>query len=429
MNHYSVSLSTLKGTLVPPASKSHTLRALLFALMGRGVSIVRNFLESKDTETMISAIRAFGANIRFFPHHLVIEGVCGQLKTPENVIDAGNSGLVLRLIGALATLCPGYTVITGDHSIRYSRPLQPLLEGLRQLQAFAVSSKLDGHAPLIVKGPLRPGVARLAGEDSQPVSGLLIATSFLEGFSQVVVSDPGEKPWIDMTLHWLRKLGAKIEHQDYEHYAIFGNLSYSAFDVTIPSDWSTIAYPIAAALLTSSEIVLQGIDMDDVQGDKKILDIFAAMGALIEIDALGRTLIVRKSSSLKGIKNLDINDFIDALPILAVVSCFAEGETELVNAKIARSKESDRIRAMAVELRKMGANIEEHSDGLRIAGASLKGAHLNSHGDHRVALALAVAALAAEGQSLIANTDCIAKTYPSFVKDFQRLGVNIQEVI
>jgi 3-phosphoshikimate 1-carboxyvinyltransferase len=426
MTSYRITPSKLKGSLSIPSSKSHTLRAILFALMGKGTSIIHSPLPSPDAAAMCAAICQLGAKLKAYPDRLEIEGVGGHLKTAEDVIQCGNSGQVLRFIGALAALSPGYTILTGDHSIRHNRPVLPLLRALEELSVFAVSARLDGHAPIIVRGPMAPGITHLSGEDSQPVSGLLIATAFAEGRSEVHVSNPGEKPWIDLTLHWFDKLGIAYENHHYERYVMPGRSSYEGFEVTIPGDFSSAAYPIAAALITDSELTLLNIDMEDIQGDKKLIEILQKMGAKIEIDPKQRSLTVKKGSVLKG-QTIDINDFIDAITILSVIGCFAEGETRIINGSIARKKECDRIHAIATELKKMGGDIEEREDGLVIRNSSLKGTALKTHRDHRMVMSLSVAALGARGESLIEGAEAAKKTYPNFLKQFAELGAQMEE--
>jgi 3-phosphoshikimate 1-carboxyvinyltransferase len=425
MTKFLIRPSSLQGTVIVPPSKSHTLRAILFASMANGTSEIRNFLHSPDATSMIEAMRSFGASIEITADLLRVRGLAGKLGAAENVIDSGNSGQVLRFVGALAALCPSYTVLTGDHSIRHNRPVQPMLEALSQLGAFAVSSRLDGYAPIIVRGPMQPGHAHLSGEDSQPVSGLLIATAFLPGKSTIEVSNPGEKPWIDLTLYWMQKMGIEISHQNYARYTVAGSAQFDSFSLLIAGDFSSAAFPIAAALVTNSELMLANIDMHDCQGDKKLIDILKQMGAKIEIDEDKQTLRVRKDSTLHGMR-IDVNDLIDATPILSVIGCFAEGTTEIVGASIARKKESDRLHAMATELKKMGAAIEERPDGLVISKSALHGGHLSSWRDHRIAMSLSVAALGASGKSLIEGTECIAKTYPSFAHDFRAVKADIE---
>ncbi len=413
--------SKLSGEISIPTSKSHTIRSLLFALMAQGKSSIESPLPSPDTLAMLDAIRHLGAKVDMEKDTLIIEGVAGKIHAAEDVIQCGNSGQVLRFIGALAALSPSYTVLTGDLSIRHNRPVLPLLDAIQQLGGFAVSSRLDGYAPVIVRGPLKGGRATLSGEDSQPISGLLMLGAFTP--LELNVINPGEKPWIALTLHWFDRLGIPYENNNFQHYKMKGTSHLKAFQYKVPGDFSSIAFPLAAALVTRSEVLLDNVDLGDVQGDKAILPALESMGA--QFESHGTQLAVKKSQNLQGIR-MDINDFIDALPILAVVGCFAAGQTEIVNGAIARKKESDRIQSIASELKKMGAEIEEKEDGLIIRQSRLKGAlNLQSHHDHRLAMALSVAALGADGESLIHGVECVNKSYPSFFQDLVKLGAKV----
>lgn len=420
MDEIHITPSPLSGTVNIPPSKSHSLRALLFSMLGTGVSRIDNLLISPDTEAMIRSMALFGAKVHLDGNQAKIEG---KFLPPEDVIDAGNSGQILRFIGGVAALLPAYSVITGDASIRGLRPVKPLLGALRQLGALAESARGDGYAPILIRGPIHPGKCSLLGTDSQPVSALLIATSFLDGPSEITVMEPGETPWIDLTLSWLKRLGAHVTHEDYTHYHVKGGLNYSGLNYTVPGDFSTAAFSLIAALITGSKLTLTGLDKEDIQGDKILIDILTEMGAKIEWKE--KSLHVEGESTLKG-DRIDVNRCIDALPILAVLGCFAQGTTTLYNGSIARSKESNRITAICQELKKMGAQIEERIDGLVIHESPLHGAELFAHRDHRIGLALAVAALGASSPSTLKGASCMAKTYPTFVQDFQTLGAQLE---
>jgi len=423
---YTVTKSSLKGSLRIPSSKSQTLRAILFGALGKSKTHIHHYLPSPDTNAMMQACRLLGASIDATPQTLLIEGVNGKIKQVDDVIHAGNSGILLRFITAIAAQSAHYTVLTGDHSIRHQRPMQPLLEALVQLGAWATSTKGDGFAPLVIKGPLHPGEAHLTGEDSQPISSLLIATAFSKGPTTLNVRHPGEKPWIGLTLNWFDRLGIPYENHQFSRYQLKGHAQYAGFDYRVPGDLSSAAFPIAAALLTQSELTLHNIDLTDAQGDKQLISIFIQMGAQIDYDNNQKTLFVKKGAHLKGI-TVDINDFIDSLPILAVVGCFAEGITHIKNAKVARQKECDRLCCMTMELRKMGAQIIEEEDALIVHHTPLHAAAVSSHRDHRIAMALTVAALALKGESLISNVECVAKTYPNFLEHFLSVGANIRK--
>ncbi|MBI3900830.1 MAG: 3-phosphoshikimate 1-carboxyvinyltransferase, partial [Chlamydiia bacterium] len=312
-----VTPSSLRGELIVPSSKSHTLRAILFASLAKGRSEIREILPSPDTKAMIASMQLLGVNIEGDERFLRIEGIGGIPKVAEDVIQCGNSGQVFRFVGALAGLIPQYTVLTGDLSIRHNRPVLPLLDGLQQLGAFAVSCKGNGHAPIAVRGPFLTDRAVICGKDSQPVSGLLIASALAPHPIELEVKHPGEKPWIDLTLSWFQRLGIPYVNQNYCKYQMRGGAQIAGFSYTVPGDFSTAAFLIAAALITGSELTLHNLDMNDVQGDKKILFILQEMGAFFQIDFCEKSVTVLKGGQLQGIR-IDVNDCIDALPILAV---------------------------------------------------------------------------------------------------------------
>jgi 3-phosphoshikimate 1-carboxyvinyltransferase len=420
MDKFKVTPSKVSGTIAVPSSKSHTLRAIMFGMMGKGRSIIRGYLQSSDSEAMINAIKLFGATVEVEGDSLQIQGV-GIPRVAENVIDAGNSGQVLRFIGALAALSPHYTVITGDHSIRHNRPVAPLLSGLTQLGAFAETTRGDEYAPIMIRGPLRGGSATIDGMDSQPVSGLLIASAFAPHQTELFVNHPGETPWIDLTLHWLDYLGLPYFCDEYARYTLPGKGSFTSFERMIPGDMSSAAYPVAAALITGSEVTVQNVDMNDVQGDKALFLALETMGANLEF---GKDFIKVKPSHLKG-RELNINHFVDSITILAVLGCYAEGKTVITGASIARHKESDRIHAITTELKKMGASIQETEDGLIIEHSPLRGAEMKTYHDHRMVMSLTCAALGAHGDSVIEGVSCSRKTYPTFKESFTKLGAII----
>lgn len=424
MNQYNVKKSHLKGEISIPASKSHTLRAILFGALADGKSTIHGYLDSTDTQAMIEACRHFGATLDVYPDRIEIKGVNGKITHTEDVINAGNSGIVLRFCAAVGALSKNPIVITGDHSIRHQRPVKPLLDGLSQLGVSTTSMRGDGFAPIIIHGPLKSGKVHIDGQDSQPVSALLIASIFAKGPIEINVQNPGEIPWIVLTLEWLDKLGIPYENHDFKQYRLSGNCSYRGFEYHVPGDLSSAAFPIAAALVTQSEVTIKNVDMHDSQGDKELITVFQNMGANIDIDEKNKSILVKKGNPLKGIK-VDINNFVDAITILAVVACYAEGETHIQNAAIAKQKECNRISCIATELRKMGANISETDDGLRIKKSSLKGADVASYNDHRMAMSLSVAAMGAEGNTRVFPVDCVSKTFPTFLSDFIVLGADI----
>lgn len=423
--HYLVSPGGLRGNIQIPSSKSHSLRAILFGMLGKGTTVIHHYLPSNDVFAMIEACRHLGAHIEVKEHSLIIKGLDGCIQGADDVIQAGNSGIVLRFISAIAALGSQSIVVTGDRSAR-QRPMEQLLRGLEQLGTEAISLKGNGCAPVMIKGPFKPGSVRIEGSDSQPVSSLLIAAAMGCGPVTLTVENPGEKPWVAMTLSWFDRLGIAYQNREFSSYFVSGGSRFAGFDYSVPGDLSSAAFPVVAALVTRSELILENVDLTDVQGDKKFFSILQQMGAPIEVDIGNRRMHVKPlRQALQGI-SIDINDCVDAIAALAVAACYAEGVTEIRNAAVARTKECNRIHCLATELRKMGSDITELEDGLQIRFSTLKGAELNSHGDHRLAMSLTTAALGAKGQSKINDVGCISKTYPEFYSHFKQLGASIE---
>lgn len=422
-----VSKSSLSGKIQASPSKSHTIRSILFGFLAKGETTITDFLPSPDTTAMITACSKLGAKISVANNKIFIEGCGGNFAPPKNILNVGNSGQVLRFISAISALISDYVVLTGDRSIKTLRPMRPLLDGLRGLGCWCRSTRQNGLAPVIIKGPVSVGKTQLDGQDSQPVSALLILAACLNGTTEIEVFSPGEKPWIDLTISWLNRFGIQVINNNYSKYFVTGKgLNFPAFDYTVPGDFSSILFPITAAILTNSSIEITNVDMLDVQGDKKVLHILKSMGAKIEWDENAKKIWVSPGSVLRGI-NIDINDCIDSIAILAVIGCFAENETIITGAAIARKKESDRISAIVSELKKMGANIRELSDGVVVKKSNLISAAVNSFNDHRIAMSLAVAAMAtSEGTAEINGGECYKKSYPRFYEDFLALGAKLE---
>ncbi len=416
----------LHGEIRIPPNKSHSFRALIMAGLAEGSSQIISPAVSNDWMRGIEALEMFGAEIHAkADEHWEVTGVAGKLKTPDDIVDCGNSGIILRFFTALGACCEGYTVLTGDHSLRHIRLCQPIIDGLHGLGAWGACTKGDGHAPVVVRGKLKGGKTEVDARDSQPVSAMLIAASIAEAPSEIHAIDPGEKPWVQMTLSWLDRCGVEYSNDNYELYRVRGHSKWPGFEVTIPLDWSAAMYPIVAAVITpGSEVSVPGMDFGDCQGDKEVVNVLKKMGADIEINEDG---IVARYSKLQGMR-IDCNDFIDQFMLLAVVGACAEGETVLTNAEMCRHKECDRIEAMAEMLKAMGANVQTRPDGLVIRGGKLKGIEVDSRNDHRIVMTMAVAALGASGTTTINGTDCVKKTFPHFIDQMRHIGCDMQRL-
>jgi len=416
-----VEKSELSGRVLIPASKSHTIRAVAFAWLAEGTSRIRNPLDSADTRAAVRAARAFGAQVETSTDW-VVHGTGGDMRTPDDVIDVANSGNTLYISMASAALVDGWTIITGDHQIR-RRPAGPLIEALNDLGATAFSTRGNGMAPLAVRGPLRGDKTDLdASKTSQYLTALLINCPLARGDSEIRVRNLVERPFIEMTLGWLKDRGATWEQEGFEVFRIPGGQRYGGFDRRVPGDFSSATFFLCAAAITGSELLLDGLDMSDVQGDKAVVHMLAEMGA--EVEELPEGIRI-KGGELKGTQ-IDLNATPDALPALAVTGCFARGETRLVNVPQARLKETDRITVMREELQKMGARVEELPDGLVIHESKLSGTRVNGHYDHRVVMALAVAGLGATGTTIIDTAESVEVTFPNFVELMTSTGARMR---
>ncbi len=413
----------LHGTVRIPPNKSHSFRALIMAALAEGNSHIVSPAVSNDWMRGVEALEMFGAEVDPKANNVwEVIGTAGRLKIPDDVIDCGNSGIILRFFMAVAALCEGYTVLTGDHSLRHLRLCRPLVDALNNLGAWAVCTKGDDHAPVVVRGRLGGGSTEIDGMDSQPVSALLTASALADAPTEINVRRAGEKPWVALTLDWLDRCNVDYANENFERYHVRGKGRWPGFEARIPLDWSAALYPVAAAVLTpDSELALPGMDFDDVQGDKEVVNVLRDMGADIETTAEG---VVARSSELTG-REIDCNDFIDQFMLLAVVGACASGETVLTNAEVARHKECDRIAAMAQALKQLGADVEERGDGLVVRQSKLHGTRLESRGDHRMVMTLSVAGLVADGQTLISEIECIKKTFPDFVQQMRSVGCDM----
>ena len=398
----------LHGAVTAPPSKSHTHRAVIIASLACGTSTIENPLMSGDCIATMDACRKFGARLDA-GDVLRVEGVGGMPKTPVSDIDVKSSGTTIRFMTAVSALCDGTTNLTGDSSIR-ARPFGPLLRSLTDLGAErAESINGNGCPPVAITGNLKGGRTVIEGYSSQFISGLLVACPLTKADSEIEAQNMVSRPYVRMTLEHLERAGAKVRHEALKKFHIEGDQSYGPLNYTVPGDHSSAAFLRAAAYITDSDIEISGLDEHDIQGDRAVTDIMREM---------------RSGDK----REIDLRDTPDLLPVSAVLGCTANGTTILKNAQHARRKESDRISALGTELKKMGADIEERPDGLVVRGSGLRGARLDGHGDHRIVMALAVAALGAQGRSIINGADTLSKSYPRFVDDMARLGANMRVV-
>lgn len=418
----------LSGSMTVPGSKSHTVRAGIFAALASGTSIIRNPLPSADCLSCMDVIKAFGAEVKIESGVWKVTAPAKGLQLPSRVVDVGDSGSVLYFMTPIAATLPGWTVMTGDASI-CTRPIQALLDALKSLGAEGFTTRPGVDAPpAVVKGPFRAGHVELEGNLSQYVSGIMMASARIAGTTVIDLRNPKEKPFLKMTCDWLASVGVKVTYDPakLDHFEVTGPQAYSAFERSIPSDWEGVAFPLVAAIITGSNLEIERVDCSGSQGDAAIVDILREMGADIVLDTTREVLVINGSAAagpngapvkLKG-GTFNCAGFPDAVPSLAVAACFAEGDTTLIDIGVCRLKETDRIALMRRELTKLGASVDEGPDSLVIHGTGGRGLHggdVLSYDDHRIAMALAVAGLAIPGVGVtVHEAECCAVSFPGF---------------
>lgn len=418
--------SKIRGELTAPPSKSYTHRAFSVGLLADGKSKILRPLISLDTRSTIDATRTLGAQLAESEGNWEITGTGGEIRPQERVIDVKNSGTTLRFMSAIAGLSPRPIRITGDESI-LTRPMGALVETLKELGVKARCEGRRGRPPVVIGGGINGGEARITGAvSSQFISALLLACPYAhEDVYLVVEEEPRSKPYVQMTLKVLQAAKARIKYNSsLTEFEIPGQQTFKPIEYEVPRDFSSASFIFGGAALTNSSVRVKGLDIHDVQGDKRILDLLEEFGADVEIG--DKTIEVTGTDALKGI-DADCGDTPDLVPILAVLGAAADGRTTLTNIPHLRFKEVDRLRALSAELRKLGARIKELPDELQIKGTrQLRGGNFRSYGDHRMAMALTIAGLAAKGGTVVDGAESIPVSYPDFVKDLRKLGARVE---
>jgi 3-phosphoshikimate 1-carboxyvinyltransferase len=409
----------IEGTVTAPPSKSLTHRAFLLAAQSATPCTVQVPLLADDTRATLSCLLALGARVHLDPDRPdAVQFLPAPLRPGAQALDCRNSGTTLRLLSATAARFGQPVTLAGDDSLR-ARPNGPLHDALRSLGA-TVDAR-DGKAPVTIRGPIRPGHVRLpAAGSSQFASALLLALPFLPGPSTLTLAPPVPSgPYLDLTLEVAGAFGVAIR-RDGNQFEVPGGATASADSFRVEGDWSAAAFHVAAAAVTGGRATVQGLRADSRQGDRAILGLLRSFGATVR-DATVEAGVLQSPGTL------DVAATPDLFPVLAVVAACARGTTTFTGGDSLRHKESDRIAAMADGLRRLGADARETPDGLVVSGGTpLRGATLSSRGDHRIHMALCVAALAAEGPSTLDGPASAAVSYPGFHADLAALGADVR---
>jgi len=413
----------LEGEVYAPSSKAYTHRMTIAALLSRGTSKISNPLVSDDTKSTLEAVKAFGAEAELQENSWTIRGA-DSLRTPRSPINCGESGATLRFMIPVAVLAPGPSIFIFGASLE-RRPIAPLLQSLKQLGTESSLQLREGSSLVRIQGGgLRGGKTSMRGDvSSQFISGLLFACPKAKKDTDISVTTPLEsRNYVQMTMEVLDKHGIRISTSDnFTRLKIPSNQNYSPCNHQVPGDFSSAAFLLAAAAITSSKLKVKNLDYHTTQGDKAILDILKEMGSKVRVSD---DCVEVKGEQLNAI-DLDAKNTPDLVPVCAVLACYSRGTSKIYNAKRLRYKESDRLSSLHAELKKMGAEIMVKEDCLIIRGpCKMHGTTIDPHNDHRIAMACAVAALAASGETKIQNSECVNKSYPRFFDDLCLLGAN-----
>lgn len=414
----------LRGRLRLPGDKGISHRALLLAALAEGPSRITGLADGDDVHRTCLALEHLGVRVRASDGAVVVYGAGGSLREPERALDCGNSGTTMRMVTGLVAPQPFHTVLTGDSSL-VTRPMARVVEPLRRMGARVDGRDGGARAPLAVRGgPLRGTRCELDVASGQVKTALVLAGLQADGTTEVV--EPNRSR--DHTERLLGALGAPLEVVDDRTLRV-RRATLPAFELDVPGDPSSAAFfAVAASVTPGSAVVLEGVSINPSRIG--FVEVLHRMGAAVEIrptgDRLGEPVgdLEVTAAPLTATTFSPEEGWIDEVPALAVAAAFADGVTEIRDAGELRVKESDRIGALAQELSQLGVAVEERPDGLRIHGGQPRAALLKSHGDHRVAMAMAVAAVACEGESTVRGWQAVAASYPGFADDLAALTGN-----
>jgi 3-phosphoshikimate 1-carboxyvinyltransferase len=416
----------LKGEVCAPPSKSYTQRMLIASALSSGTSKISGPLFSDDTEATLRAVKALGAKVDAANSCWTVEGA-SLLNGAKEPVDCGESGATLRFMIPVAALAAEPSVFLLGKSLE-RRPIEPLLQSLAELGVETSVGKIDGRFFVKVDGGgILGGKTSIPGDvSSQFISGLMFACPKAQNDTEIAVTTPLEsKGYVEMTREVLAKHGVEISiWSDYSMLNIPSCQTFTPADHKVPGDFSSTAFLLAAAAISRSRVVIMNLNYSLVQGDKAIVGVLKQMGVN------GR--VCRDSIEIEGTGNLltavdfSARDTPDLVPVCAALGCYAKGISTIHDAQRIKLKESDRLQSLYHELKKMGADAVVSEDSLAVKGpCNLHGADIDPHNDHRIAMACAVAALGAEGETVIHDAECVKKSYPTFFIDLQRLGVDV----
>ena len=421
MSKIKISPCRLSGAVSVPPSKSAAHRAIICAALSDGISVIQPVELSNDIKATIECINALGVKTSLDGKTLTVDG--SSLFSEKNaVMDCGESGSTLRFMIPVAAAGNINAKFIG-HGRLPQRPVGIYLDCLPQKN---VKCTTQGGLPLDICGQLESGVYEIPGNvSSQFITGLLLALPLLDGDSEIVLTSLAQSVgYINMTIDIMKAFGVEIQTLE-TGWKIKGGQKYTARSFTVEGDWSQAAFFFTAAAL-GGKIEIDNLNINSHQGDKACMELYSRFGANIK-ENNGNIII--EQNELKGIE-IDATDIPDLVPALAVTAALAEGQTVIKGAARLRIKESDRLKAMADGLSRLGADIRETDDGLIINGVkALKGGEVDGYNDHRIVMSMSMAAIKADGDVVISDMESINKSYPTFFEDYKKLGGNADVIL
>jgi len=412
--------SQLNGEIVCPPSKSYTHRAVFLAALSDGKSIVKDALYSSDTRATIDACKTFGVDVHESGDIISIDNSI-DLEGKGGIIDVVNSGTTIRIATAIAAISPNKTILSGDSSIK-KRPMKPLLDSLEALGAKCISD--DGKPPITVSGTIKGGEVKIMGDiSSQFISALLIIAPRLQtGLELSIEGNIVSKPYIDSTIASMEKFGVEVKTiEKYKKYKI-EHQTYKPTEFSVPSDFSNLALLLSATVLVGNDVSIK-ISMGDLpQGDELFIDILEKMGVIVTLQ--NNIISIKTPAKLDGGK-FDLGNTPDLLPPLAILVLKSQNPIWIYNVAHARFKETDRIKIIAREIKKIGVRVEEKDDGIILyPPENVTSAPLDSENDHRLFMAFCICGMYIGGCE-ITNPESVEVSYPNFISDLTKIGGNI----
>jgi len=403
--------SSVNGVIHAPASKSYMQRAIVASMLADGKSVLSECSLCNDTNAVLNIARNLGAKIQ--QNGDIIE-ITGGFSAPETSLNCQESGLALRLLSPIVATLPVQTTIIGEGSL-INRPIDMITDALTQLKLGVTTS--DGKLPITISGNLSGGNLDIDGSlGSQLLTGLLMALPLVKNNSKITVRNLKSKPYIDMTMDILQEWNIQIIHHNYQEFLVPGNQHYKHANYTIEGDWSNAAFMLVAAAI-GGEITVHGLNYESRQGDSKIIEVLAKVGASIWYS---NNSVSVKKVLLNGF-DFDASDCPDLFPPLVALAAHCNSKSTIYGVSRLLTKESNRAQTLEEEFSKIGVKISISEDKMVVNPSKIKLNTVNSHNDHRIAMALAITSLCSRSGIEIEGFECINKSYPEFYNDLKKI--------